>query len=219
MGNKLFSQRKEKPVCVNVEDSLSIISNSSTLLVSSALLEQIIEHVTVIEPEHVTVIEPEHVTVIAPEPVTVIEPEHVTVIEPEHVTVIEPEPVTVIAHGIDTSHVIIKNDFENISESLSKSLPIDIPMLEQTSHVIKPAKVYDSEVYDSEVGDSEVDDSEVGDSEVDDSEVDDLSRRSTTKKWGLKTPQNSDESDISADEAVLGLELELELESELQLQE
>ena len=169
MGNKLFSQRKDKPVCVNVEDSLSIISNSSTLLVSSALLEQIIEPVTVIEPE----------------------------------------PATVIAHGIDTSHVIIKNDFENISESLSKSLPIDIPMLEQTSHVIKPAKVYDSEVYDSEVGDSE----------VDDSEVDDLSRRSTTKKWGLKTPQNSDESDISADEAVLGLELELELESELQLQE
>ena len=177
MGNKLFSQRKDKPVCVNVEDSLSIISNSSTLLVSSALLEQIIEPVTVIEPEPVTVI--------------------------------EPEPATVIAHGIDTSHVIIKNDFENISESLSKSLPIDIPMLEQTSHVIKPAKVYDSEVYDSEVGDSE----------VDDSEVDDLSRRSTTKKWGLKTPQNSDESDISADEAVLGLELELELESELQLQE
>jgi len=175
MGNKLFSQITEKPVCVNEEDS-------ETLLVSTALLEQITEPTTVIEPEPTMVIEPE--------PTMVIEPEPTMVIEPEPTTVIEPEP------SIDISYVIKQNDFENIVESLSKSLPIDIPVLEQTSNVIKHTKV----------DDSEVDDSEVDDSEVDDSEVDGLSRRYTTEEWGLKTPQNSEESDISSDEAVLELE-------------
>ena len=165
MGNKLFSQITEKPVCVNEEDS-------ETLLVSTALLEQITEPTTVIEPEPTTVIEPE--------PTMVIEPEPTMVIEPEPTTVIEPEP------SIDISYVIKQNDFENIVESLSKSLPIDIPVLEQTSNVIKHTKVDDSE--------------------VDDSEVDGLSRRYTTEEWGLKTPQNSEESDISSDEAVLELE-------------
>jgi len=104
---------------------------------------------------------------------TIIEP---TVVQEQKIaTACEPETVTVDIPTIDAS---------DVAESLSKSLPIDIPVPEQTAHVIKHAKENDSEENDSEENDS----------------------LSYISDYGTKSPPNTEESDIETDEDVLELE-------------
>ena len=109
---------------------------------------------------------------------TIIEP---TVVQEQKIaTACEPETVTVDIPTIDAS---------DVAESLSKSLPIDIPVPEQTALVIKHAKENDSEENDSEENDSEENDS-----------------LSYISDYGTKSPPNTEESDIETDEDVLELE-------------
>ena len=104
---------------------------------------------------------------------TIIEP---TVVQEQKIaTACEPETVTVDIPTIDAS---------DVAESLSKSLPIDIPVPEQTALVIKHAKENDSEENDSEENDS----------------------LSCLSDYGTKSPPNTEESDIETDEDVLELE-------------
>ena len=124
---------------------------------------------------------------------TIIEP---TVVQEQKIaTACEPEIVTVDIPTIDAS---------DVAESLSKSLPIDIPVPEQTALVIKHAKENDSEENDSEENDSEENDSEENDSEENDSEENDS--LSYISDYGTKSPPNTEESDIETDEDVLELE-------------
>ena len=109
---------------------------------------------------------------------TIIEP---TVVQERKIaTACEPEIVTVDIPTIDAS---------DVAESLSKSLPIDIPVPEQTALVIKHAKENDSDENDSEENDSEENDS-----------------LSCLSDYGTKSPPNTEESDIETDEDVLELE-------------
>jgi hypothetical protein len=106
-----------------------------------------------------------------------------TLIEPkvalEQNLVPAPAPVPVPACEtvpiIDTSNVV-----EKLAESLSKSLPIDIPLLEQNPHVIESIGDNDSE------------------------EI--ASMSSISEKCGFKSEPISEESDLGSDEDVLGLD-------------
>ena len=111
---------------------------------------------------------------------TIIEP---TVVQEQKIaTACEPEPETVT---VDIPTI----DASDVAESLSKSLPIDIPVPEQTAHVIKHAKENISKENDSEENDSEENDS-----------------LSCLSDYGTKSPPNTEESDIETDEDVLELE-------------